>query len=342
MEAVPIEEPAQFLLRYLPHGQHLIAAVYPLKEKCFELFFSGSHSWGMGHDPEAATATRTQKSRAHFCSRVDRKSRQRCQAFNHKFRHLKLDQLVQHCATQFNTHQRAVAVASSRSSFRNQGNLEQFLKRNQAQLDGVIGIVGVVGDGIGSVDHLCLEQRWQALATALARGLRFQNLAGKIQARKLRIASFQQLHDAQRLRVVVEPPRAVEPLGERVFASVAERRVPDVVRQSERFNEIFIEGQRPAKCACDACHFQRVRESAAVVVAGITGEDLRFMRETSKGSRMDDPIAVTLIRTAKGMGHLLMHAAGGIDAVHGPGRKHEGFSGFPVAGECGRSHGNLL
>ena len=143
--------------------------------------------------------------------------------------------------------------------------------------------MGVVSDRVGGIDHLRFQQRGRRPAVAAAGGLAIEHLARKIQPRKAGVAGFEQLHDPQRLRVVVEAPFVCQQFVERVLAGMAQRRMADVVGQRQSLHQILVEPQRPGERAGDVGHLQRVRQTAAVVVAVVAGEDLRFVGQPAEG-----------------------------------------------------------
>src|SRR6266481_4378797 len=74
-------------------------------------------------------------------------------------------------------------------------------------------------------------------------------------------------------------------------------------------------------------------EAGAVVIAFVVDEDLGFVLQASKGSRMDDAVPVTLKRQAKRMVRLRMDAAAAVAGVHrvgGQGRSLHRFELPPI------------
>ncbi len=54
---------------------------------------------------------------------------------------------------------------------------------------------------------------------------------------------------------------------EELLADMAERRVPEVVAEADRFDEVLVERQRAGDGARDLGHLERVGQPRAVVVA---------------------------------------------------------------------------
>ena len=77
---------------------------------------------------------------------------------------------------------------------------------------------------------------------------------------------------------------------------MAERRVPHVVAEPDRLDEVFVEPQCPRHAARDTGRFQRVRHPGPVVIACRIDEDLRLALQAPERFRMQDPIAVALER----------------------------------------------
>ena len=97
---------------------------------------------------------------------------------------------------------------------------------------------------------------------------------------------------------------------------MAERRMAEVVRQRQRFDQVFVEPQRPGQRAGDRRDFERVRQPRAMVVAHLAGEDLRLVAQPAKRGAVQDAVAVALKRPAIGLRRLGMLAAGRVGAVH--------------------------
>src|SRR5882762_10435520 len=124
----------------------------------------------------------------------------------------------------------------------------QRLHVEELGFESVVEIGGVVLDFVHPVDELRLERRAQIekilgelrklhggivarmLDDALA------NFKGEIQTWKIEIALFELLNDAQRVQIVIEktPVRAHQ-LVELSLAGMPERRMADVVDESQRF-----------------------------------------------------------------------------------------------------------
>ena len=91
-----------------------------------------------------------------------------------------------------------------------------------------------------------------------------------------------------------EPP--AQSLVERLLAGVPERRVPEVVAEPDRLDEVLVQPQRPRDAARDPGRLERVGQARAVVVAGRVDEDLRLVHQAPERLGVDDPVAVALER----------------------------------------------
>ena len=113
--------------------------------------------------------------------------------------------------------------------------------------------------------------------------------------------ALEHVDDPERVLVVAEAP--VEPLAqrlvERLFARVAERRVPEVVAEPDRLDEVLVQPQRPRDAARDPGGLERVGQPRAVVVAGGVDEDLRLVHQPPERLRVHDPVAIALERRAQ-------------------------------------------
>ena len=95
------------------------------------------------------------------------------------------------------------------------------------------------------------------------------------------------------------PPNRSRKRGvERLLAGVPERRVPRVVAEPDRLDEILVQPQRARDDPRDPGRLERVGHPRAVVVAGGVDEDLRLALQAPERLRMHDPVAVALERRA--------------------------------------------
>src|SRR5947208_2235360 len=81
---------------------------------------------------------------------------------------------------------------------------------------------------------------------------------------------------------------------EAFLTGVPERRMPGVVAEPDRLDEILVQSQRASDDPGDRGCFECVRHPRAVVIAGGVDEDLGLALQPAKWLRVDDPIAVTL------------------------------------------------
>src|SRR5207245_8067098 len=76
---------------------------------------------------------------------------------------------------------------------------------------------------------------------------------------------------------------------------VTKRRMAEVVRQRDRFRQVFVQPQRPGYVARNGGYFYRVREPRAQVVPGAVEKNLGLVFEPPKGAGVNDPVAVALV-----------------------------------------------
>ena len=76
-------------------------------------------------------------------------------------------------------------------------------------------------------------------------------------------------------------------------------RVPEVVREANRFGQRLVDVERACHGAPDLRDFERMRDAGAVQVAFVIHEDLGLVDEAAKRIRMDDAIAIALKLAAK-------------------------------------------
>ena len=108
--------------------------------------------------------------------------------------------------------------------------------------------------------------------------------------------SLEVVDDAQRVLVVTKVaavPLLQEPV-ERLLACVAERRMPEVVTEPDRLDQVLVQPKRPGDAAGDAGGLERVRQPGADMVALGRDEDLRLVLEAPERLAVDDAVAVAL------------------------------------------------
>ena len=103
---------------------------------------------------------------------------------------------------------------------------------------------------------------------------------------------------------------------ERPLPGVAERRVAEIVAESDGLAQILVEPQRPPDGARKARYLQRVREPGAVMVALRLEKDLCFVLETPERLRVRDAVGVALKACAHGILFLRAAAAVGIGGAY--------------------------
>ncbi len=86
---------------------------------------------------------------------------------------------------------------------------------------------------------------------------------------------------------------------EHLLADVPERRVPEVVAEADRLDEVLVEAQRAGDRARDRRHLERVRQPCPVVVAARRDEHLCLVRQAPERLAVDDAVAVALKRRAQ-------------------------------------------
>ena len=124
----------------------------------------------------------------------------------------------------------------------------------------------------------------------------------KVQSVKQRIALLELVDHAQALEIVFKPARIRCKLAhtgvELILTRVAKWRMPQVVRQGNRFSQVFIQPQAAGQHARDLSDLQGVRQPGTKQVALVVDEHLRLVFQPTKSPGMDNAIAVTLERVA--------------------------------------------
>ena len=114
------------------------------------------------------------------------------------------------------------------------------------------------------------------LQDALAR------LEHQVQAVEGAVALFQRVDHAQALQVVLEAAVVLHAVVQRVLAGVAERRVAEVVRQRDRFDQVFVQPQRARDRAADLRHLEGMRQPRAEQVALVVQEHLGLVYQAAE------------------------------------------------------------
>ena len=196
---------------------------------------------------------------------------------------------------------------------REQRDILQLGQLQQARAQPVVDVVVVVGDLVGEVGDLRLEAWLALLQEALAdlaepAGVldrtvledAFARLEREVEAVESAVALLELVDHAQRLQVVLEPAVLLHALVQRVLSGVAERRVPEVVRQGDRLDEVFVDAELPGDRATDLRDLERVRQARAEEIAFVIDEDLGLVLEPAERAGVDHAIAVPLERRPPG------------------------------------------
>ena len=150
-----------------------------------------------------------------------------------------------------------------------------------------------VGDAVGK-RHRDPFQRGRLAAFGVVEDA-VPHLQGEIQPCAV---LFQHVDDAHRLFAVTEPRGGQ--LGEHAFAHVPERRMAEIVPQSDRLGKIFIEGKATRERTGDLADVQRMRQAGDVMIPVGRKEDLRLVFETQERFGINDAVAVALKIRAHG------------------------------------------
>src|SRR5215211_6478886 len=142
-----------------------------------------------------------------------------------------------------------------------------------------------------------------------------QRIPGEIKAIDIRISTLQGGDDPQCLRVVIETSVPGETDIERPFSGMPEGGMSKVVRERERFGQIFIQPEGSSQRTRDLSDLQRMSEPGAEMVAFVKNEHLRLMLEPAKGCGMDDAVAIAAKIVARRVGRLGMHASAALTGM---------------------------
>jgi len=104
---------------------------------------------------------------------------------------------------------------------------------------------------------------------------------------------FQMIDDTKTLLAV---PEAREGFGQRCLTGVPERRVSEIVAETDRLDEVLVEKEGPADGTSYLRDLEGVGETGSVVVASGSDEDLGLVHQPAKTLGVEDTVAVALKR----------------------------------------------
>ena len=155
-----------------------------------------------------------------------------------------------------------------------QRHLLQLRECDQPRAYAVVNVMGVIGDFVGQVTQLRFQaglgaiQKTPPHATGLfgferARvGHRamlqntFARLKAQVQAIKQRVARLQLIDHLQALQVVLKTAMGRHAFVQRVLTRMAKRRMTEIMRQADGFDQIFVQAQRAGDGTPQLCHLQ--------------------------------------------------------------------------------------
>src|SRR5436305_10729098 len=173
----------------------------------------------------------------------------------------------------------------------------------EARGQAVLQVVAAIGDLIGDVGDLRLDRRlWRGAgkvldpgtAVAAVRHHALAYLGREIEPTKIRVLLLQLVHHTKSLQIMLEAAMGDHLRGQRLFAGMAEGRMPKVVGARDGLGQIDVGAQRPGDGHGDLRRLLGVREPRAVVLALEGDKDLRLIAQTAVGRAVDDAVTVAL------------------------------------------------
>src|SRR5207237_4556543 len=138
----------------------------------------------------------------------------------------------------------------------------------------------------------------------------FAHFEGEVQSAKIGVAGFKVFHNTQRVQIMVEAVAVGAHSGiERLFPSMAERRMANIMRQRQSLDQVGIKAQHGSNGARDLSNFDGMRQAVAKMIRKAAGEDLRLILQAAKGARVDNAVTIALEIAAIGMARLRITAA---------------------------------
>ena len=102
--------------------------------------------------------------------------------------------------------------------------------------------------------------------------------------------------------------------------------MPDVVKQGQGLDQVFVQTQRPSDRSRDGGHFIGVRQASAVIVPHVPGEHLHLAAQATERRTVQDAVAVPLVRGAIRVVRFGVFASSRVDTVHRVGRQQQRFA----------------
>jgi hypothetical protein len=108
------------------------------------------------------------------------------------------------------------------------------------------------------------------------------------------------------------PEALFQAVIQHLLADVPEGRVPEVVSETDRLDQILVQAQRAGHCTRDRGDLERVRQPRAVVIASRRHEHLCLVLQPAERLAVHDPVAVALKRRAQRAVLLRLRASRGV------------------------------
>lgn len=159
-------------------------------------------------------------------------------------------------------------------------------RRQDTGADGVLNIVIYVSDGISESYDIAFFGSSDLIGMT---GDTVFHSEGEVKAPAF---FLQGLDDADALQVVLKAVGT--DLIENSLTAVTERRVTEVMTESDSLSEILIQAQTAGNSTCYLSHLEGMCQTGAVVVADRREEDLSLSFKSAEGVTVEDTIAVAL------------------------------------------------
>ncbi len=127
----------------------------------------------------------------------------------------------------------------------------------------------------------------------------FKGFPGQVQPVERCVMPFQRGHDADRLRIVIEAAIRCHQCVQRVFAGVAERRMPKIMGQRHGLGQFLIQPQRARNGPGHLRHLDGMGQARTIIVAFVFNENLGLVFQPPKRAGVNDPVPVPLKAGAK-------------------------------------------
>ena len=125
-------------------------------------------------------------------------------------------------------------------------------------------------------------------------GQPFEQVPRQIETVMAGIGAFDPHYRAQRLRIMIKAAMPLHRFAQSIFARMSKRRVPQVMRQTQRFGQVFVQTKASRDDPPDLRDLQAMCHPRSIMVTLRRYKNLGFGTQPPKAHRMDDAVTIAL------------------------------------------------